>query len=109
MKFLVDVASNKIFEVGKITKGIFKDVDANTQLYKVENEKGTFYAVAAGFTVKEVDEVPADYAHLYYTDERGFYEVDEDVSEEEKRFLAIESKIEYMSMMLDIEIPAMEV
>lgn len=104
MQFLVS-NDNKIFEVGKIEKGVFKDVDAHTEIYKVENEKGTFYAVAACYSVKEVDEVPADYAHLYYTDERGFYELEEQVSEEEKRFLAIESKIEYMSMMLDIEIP----
>lgn len=109
MTFLVNNLDNAVFEVGKIQKGIFKNVDDRTELYKVTNDKGTLYAVASGYSVKEADVIPEDYHNMFYSDEKGFYYEETDISDEEKKLAAIDAKVEYLAMMLDVEIPEIEV
>lgn len=71
MKILIEISNNRIFEAGKIEKGIFEDVDPNTELYKVSNENGVFYAVAVGFKEVEVSNLPTEHDYHEYTYEDG--------------------------------------
>lgn len=71
MKVLIDNFNNGIFEAGMIEKGIFPEVDPETELYKVTNDKGSFYAVANGFKEVEVKELPTEHDYHEYTYEDG--------------------------------------
>lgn len=88
MKILVDVRCNRVYEFGEIEKGIFPEADPNTELWKVSNEKGVFYAVADGFRVVEVEEIPENYFKCTYDEVNGFVEYEipktpEQIMEEE--------------------------
>lgn len=75
MNFLVDNISHRVYECGMIEKGIFNDVDPNTELFKVTNDKGVFYAVASGFSIKTAENIPENYENYTYTDNGGFVEL----------------------------------
>ena len=100
IKILVGKGVNRVFEYGKIEKGIFQEADPNTELYKVTNDKGVFYAVAEGFTEYEVEEVPENYQDCTYTPEDGFVEIEKEPTEEE-RITALEEENQTLVMTLD--------
>lgn len=85
MEILVESHNHFIYQCGEIEKGIFPEADPNTELYKVTNEKGVFYAVASGFTPYEVDKVPEEYYKFSYDPITGeFTEIEFPLSTEDR-------------------------
>ncbi len=123
MQILVDNISKKVLYKGTIEKGNFP-VDPSTELYKIKNEDGDFYAVTQGFSVYDVDaeEVHEEVINeevingkWCYTNVNGFYENpnwkpdEKNEMEKLKRQNEVNAaKIDYIAMMADINLPEEE-
>lgn len=78
MQIIIDQHANALQFKGIVSKGIFTEVDPNTELYKIIDGSDTFYAVASAFEDYEVNKLPDDLdpqaLNKYcYSQEKGFY------------------------------------